>query len=69
MQDDNSGHSPLNEAKVLQSLDHPNIIKYYEAFIHNNKLCIVMEYADNGEILTKQKKKKIKIEIKIFSKN
>lgn len=48
LQEDNMGLSPLNEAKVLQSLDHPNIIKYYETFVHNSKLCIVMEYADNG---------------------
>ena len=49
MQEESKFHSPLNEAKLLQSLDHPNIIKYYETFIHNDKLCIVMEYADNGE--------------------
>ena len=39
---------PLNEVKVLKSLDHPNIIQHYDSFIHNNKLCILMEYADNG---------------------
>lgn len=32
-------------------LDHPNIIKYYETFIYNHKLCIIMEYADNGKKL------------------
>jgi NIMA (never in mitosis gene a)-related kinase len=40
---------PLNEVKVLKSLDHPNIISTYDSFIHNNKLCILMEYADNGK--------------------
>jgi NIMA (never in mitosis gene a)-related kinase len=39
----------MNEAKVLESLDHPNIIKYFETFIYNHKLCIIMEYADNGK--------------------
>lgn len=39
---------PLNEAKVLKSLDHPNIIAHYDSFIQNNKLCILMEYAENG---------------------
>ena len=39
---------PQNEVKVLKSLDHPNIIKYFDTFMHNSKLCILMEYADNG---------------------
>ncbi len=39
---------PLNEVKFLKSLDHPNIIQHYDSFVHNNKLCILMEYADNG---------------------
>lgn len=39
---------PLNEVKLLRSLDHPNIISHYDSFTHNNKLCIVMEYAENG---------------------
>lgn len=39
---------PLNEVKLLRSLDHPNIISYYDSFVHHNKLCIVMEYAENG---------------------
>ena len=37
-----------NEVKVLQSLDHPNIIKYYGFFIEKEKYCILMEYAENG---------------------
>lgn len=40
----------MNEVKLLRSLDHPNIISYYDSFVHHNKLCIVMEYAENGII-------------------
>ena len=48
-QNEETGQNPLNEAKVLEMLDHPNIIKYFETFIYNHKLCIIMEYADNGK--------------------
>ena len=35
----------LNEVKVLSMLDHPNIIEYYENFLEDKTLMIVMEYA------------------------
>ena len=35
----------LNEVKVLSMLDHPNIIQYYENFLEDKALMIVMEYA------------------------
>ena len=38
------------EASLLMSLDHPNIIKCYEAFINNGFLYIVMEYAESGDL-------------------
>ena len=36
----------LNEVKVLSMLDHPNIIEYYENFLEDKALMIVMEYAE-----------------------
>ena len=50
----------LNEIRILASLNHPNIIQYYESiFEHkNNTLNIIMEYANNGdlnELIKKQK--------------
>eukprot|EP01138_Halocafeteria_seosinensis_P002823 gb/GECG01002884.1/.p1 GENE.gb/GECG01002884.1/~~gb/GECG01002884.1/.p1 ORF type:complete len:1178 (+),score=233.70 gb/GECG01002884.1/:1-3534(+) len=39
-----------NEVKLLQSLRHPNIVAYEEAFQHRGNLCIVMEYADSGDL-------------------
>ncbi len=38
--------SALNEVKVLSMLDHPNIIEYYENFLEDKALMIVMEYAE-----------------------
>jgi NIMA (never in mitosis gene a)-related kinase len=35
----------LNEVKVLSMLCHPNIIQYYENFLEDKALMIVMEYA------------------------
>ena len=45
----------LNEVRILASIDHPNIVEYKEVFIDEptNCLCIVMEYAENGDLLNK----------------
>ena len=43
----------LNEAKILEKFDHPNIIKFKEVFIANKPkktLNIVTEYADGGDL-------------------
>ncbi|KAF6019751.1 NEK8 [Bugula neritina] len=40
----------LNEVKVLSILSHPNIIKYYENFLEQAALMIVMEYAEGGTL-------------------
>ena len=35
------------EAKILELLNHPNIIRYREIYKNNSgELCIVMDYAD-----------------------
>ncbi|CAD8174709.1 unnamed protein product [Paramecium pentaurelia] len=42
----------LNEIRILASIQHPNIIGYKEAFYEEQSqcLCIVMEYADQGDL-------------------
>jgi NIMA (never in mitosis gene a)-related kinase 1/4/5 len=39
----------LKEAKILEALNHPNIVKFKEVYkTKKGRLCIVMEYA-NGK--------------------
>lgn len=44
----------LNEVRILASIHHPNIISYKEAFFDEaENLCLVMEYADSGDLYQK----------------
>lgn len=45
----------LNEVRILASIEHPNIAGYKEAFFEESTstLCIVMEYADGGDLQSK----------------
>lgn len=48
----------LNEARLLSSLRHPNVINYVDSFLSrkSDHLCIVMEFADSGDLSTRIKK-------------
>ncbi len=47
---DEERKSTLKEAKILEALIHPNIIRFKEVYkTKRGKLCIVMDYAD-GEV-------------------
>lgn len=39
-----------NEINIIKSLNHPNIVKYYTDFEEGQRLYIIMEYIDNGDI-------------------
>jgi NIMA (never in mitosis gene a)-related kinase len=44
----------LNEVRILASIKHSNVIGYKEAFLEDEKyLCIVMDYADDGDLYQK----------------
>ena len=43
-------HESINEVKILASLDSPYIVKYYDSFVEDKKLHIVMEYCDKGDL-------------------
>ncbi len=42
----------LKEAKIMESLKHPNIIRFHEIYkTKKGHLCIVMDYADGSFVL------------------
>lgn len=43
----------LNEIRILCSIDHPNIVGYKEAFLQDNKMCVVMEFVGGGDLSEK----------------
>ena len=52
---DEDREETLNEARVMSKCDHFNIIKYYESFIEDKNLHIIMEYASGGDLSKKIK--------------
>lgn len=48
----------MNEVKVLRDLKHPYIIRYYDSFLSNGKLQIVMAFAEKGDLYSRIKKAK-----------
>ena len=47
------------EATVLEALNHPNIIRFREIYkTKKGQLCIVMDYADGGDLQSKIKDQK-----------
>ena len=52
---DKEKENSLNEVRILASINHPHIISYKEAFIdeESSSLCIIMEYADDGDLFQK----------------
>lgn len=46
---DQEKRDTLNEAKILEAFNHPNIVKFREVYkTKKGKLCIVMDYADGN---------------------
>jgi NIMA (never in mitosis gene a)-related kinase len=43
----------LNEIRILASINSPYVISYKEAFFDEDQLCLVMEYADDGDLYQK----------------
>ena len=56
-----------SKIELLKKLNHPNIVKYYKSFREDDKLYIIMEYFDNGDLndyikVLKYEKDKVKKE-------
>ena len=52
---ENEKKNALNEIRLIASVKHPNICQYKESFIDEGtqSLCLVMEYADGGDLAQK----------------
>ena len=40
----------IQELKILQQIDHPNIIKFYEVYEEEHQFHLVMEYCQGGDL-------------------
>ena len=40
----------LKEVRLVQSLAHPHLIEYLDAFLDGNELCIIFEWAEAGDL-------------------
>ena len=47
----------INEIRILSSLDHPNIVKYFGHYQSDNYLYVVMEYCEGEELFQKLSRK------------
>lgn len=62
----NELENTLNEIRIMASINHPNVISYKDSFIldQEKSLCLVMEYADSGDLSKKiQKCKRLSIKL------
>ena len=41
------------ELNILLSVDHPNIVKFYEAFLDHKYVHLVMEHCNGGDLAGK----------------
>jgi calcium-dependent protein kinase len=49
--DDDDLESLKAEVEILQKVDHPNIVKYFETYDDSKNIYLVMEFCSGGELL------------------
>ena len=40
----------MNEIEIMKTIDHPNLVKIYEYFEDRDRIYIVMEILEGGEL-------------------
>ena len=50
IEDEGDRERILREIQILKLLKHPNIVQLYEIFEDEQRLYLIMEYAENGEL-------------------
>ncbi|KAG2485833.1 hypothetical protein HYH03_015416 [Edaphochlamys debaryana] len=50
MMDPASRQACVKEVKILQNVEHPNIVKCFRSFLADNELVIVLEWAEAGDL-------------------
>jgi len=43
-------HRIYYEIELLKKMDHPNIIKIYEFFEDDEKICLILEHCNDGDL-------------------
>ena len=43
-------HGGVGQVKIMASLNHANVVRYYDSFLEDNQLQIIMEYCDGGDL-------------------
>lgn len=46
-------HAAMNEARVLWEVAHPHIVRILDALVLGTTLCLVLEYADGGDLASR----------------
>ncbi|CAI2385852.1 unnamed protein product [Moneuplotes crassus] len=55
----------LNEITLLSGIEHPNVVQYKDSFLSDESkyLCLVMDFAPEGDVFAKIKKAKMDVEL------
>jgi len=55
-----AANNAYNEPNMLERLQHPNIVQFYETFVVKDVLYLVMEYCEEGDLQSKVKETRMK---------
>lgn len=67
--EENLGESIKKEIELMRMINHPYIVKLYEVIATQQKIMLVMEYVDGGDLFDAISKLKLTYEIFFQSKS